>query len=427
MAGGVGAPRPRAQAQTSAQPRRRRHQAASLPIDVIAAIVARSDPATLVRCAATCGDMRGRVADPGFRLRLRHADHRFVPSLLRGLLLGDRESTYRNDDPLDMYLLDATAGSLRRAAESFAPGEDGEPLELYMPLSAREGLVLVRDGDLHVCNLATGRFETLPPEPEFGGLCVLLVGDGEDAGGGAVGRPFQVVKASLVLEEKHRRLVVQTFSSELGTWGPCTEIRTPQIHGRNLHGYSQALRIRPLVAGGAVHWLCFTDTAAYVLKLRVRSAAAAPPRLAVTKLPERFPYNGGRFSNNGWWWWIRHLLVTMAPGGSPAVLVADKDKISAWTQSKHSARWNQQPQVVIECKAISRFLGNVVGEERERQHMRNWHSEQATNLVGFAERSGVSKQIVSCFLDPSIRDKNVYCPYEMDISNWVPSFSAASL
>ncbi|KAF8679413.1 hypothetical protein HU200_045757 [Digitaria exilis] len=415
MAGrGVGAPRPRPQAQASVQPRRRRHQAASLPIDVIAAIAARSDPATLVRCAATCGDMRGRVADPGFRLRLRHADHRFVPSLLRGILLGDRESTYRNDDQLDMYLLDATAGSLRRAAESFAPGEDGEPLELYMPLSAREGLVLVRDGDLHVCNLATGRFETLPPEPEFGGLCVLLVGDGVDAGGGAVGRPFQVVKASLVLEEKHRRLVVQTFSSELGT---------------------------PLVAGGAVHWLCFTDTAAYVLKLRVRSSAAAAPRLAVTKLPERFPYNGGKFSNNGWWWWIRHLLVTMAPGGSPAVLVADKDKITAWTQSKHSARWNQQPQVAIECKAISRFLGNVVGEEKERQHMRGWDNEQATNLVGFAERSGIvliklydcffclnlqSKQIVSCFLDPSIRDKDVYCPYEMDISNWVPSFSAAS-
>lgn len=68
-------------------------------------------------------------------------------------------------------------------------------------------------------------------------------------------------------------MLAQTFSSELGTWGPCTEIRTPQIHGRSVSAYSQALRIRPLVAGGAVHWLCLTNTAGYILKLRVRAAA----------------------------------------------------------------------------------------------------------------------------------------------------------
>uniref|UniRef100_K4A390 F-box domain-containing protein n=1 Tax=Setaria italica TaxID=4555 RepID=K4A390_SETIT len=76
--GDVDVPRPRAQESTGQ--RRRHRQAASLPLDVIADIAARSDPATLVRCAATCSDLRGRVDDPGFRLRLRHAD-RFVPSL----------------------------------------------------------------------------------------------------------------------------------------------------------------------------------------------------------------------------------------------------------------------------------------------------------------------------------------------------------
>lgn len=235
-------------------------------------------------------------------------------------------------------------------------------------------------------------------------------------------------------KEKHRRMLAQTFSSELGTWGPCAEIRTPQIQGRNVSTYSQALRAGPLVAGGAVHWLCLTNTAGYVLKLRVR--AAPPPRLAVTKLPERVPYNGG--------WQIQYLLVTMEAGGSPAVVVADKDKISAWTQSKHSARWNQQPQVVIECKAMSRLLANVVDEERHRRLMYHWQFVQrATNLVGFAERSGIvlikinvyddcffwldlqSKQIVNCFTDPNISYKDVYCPYEMGLSNWVPSFSAS--
>ena len=48
------------------QPRggRRRHKAAAcLPLDVIVEIAARSDLATLVRCAATCRDTRRRVAD----------------------------------------------------------------------------------------------------------------------------------------------------------------------------------------------------------------------------------------------------------------------------------------------------------------------------------------------------------------------------
>ena len=149
----------------------------------------------------------------------------------------------------------------------------------------------------------------------------------------------------------------------------------------------------------------------------------------MTKLPERFPNNGG---------WRTHLLATMEAGGSPAVLVADKERISAWTQSKHSARWNHHPQVVIECKAIAGFLGNVAGE-------RMWRQIQQVNLVWFAERSGIvlikvhdyydycfcwldlqTKQIVNCSSDPYIRYKDVHCPCEMDLSTWVPGFGATS-
>ncbi|CAN6200163.1 unnamed protein product [Urochloa humidicola] len=53
-----------------------RGQQRGLPLEFVAAIAARSDPVTLVRCAATCSGLRRR-------LHLRHAD-RFVPSLLRG-------------------------------------------------------------------------------------------------------------------------------------------------------------------------------------------------------------------------------------------------------------------------------------------------------------------------------------------------------
>ncbi|CAL5085277.1 unnamed protein product [Urochloa decumbens] len=421
--GGGGAPRPPGG-------RRQRHQAAWLPLEVMADIAARSDPVTLVRCAATCGDLRGRVADPGFRrrLRLRHAD-RFVPSLLRGHLVGEPDFSIRipdlDDDPLNVYLVDAATATLLPAAESFPPGPDGEPLLLYRSVSAREGLVLVECHELRllrVCNLATGRSQTLPPVPAFLGYYALLVGDGE---GGAVGRPFQVVKASLVFhqfQQSQHRLLVQTFSSELGVWGPCTEIRTPQIQGRQT---CQPKIGRLLVVGDAVYWLCLTSSAGYVLKIRVRAAAA--PRLTVTKLPERYPYNGG--------WRINHLLATMAPGGGspPAVLVADMEKISAWTQSRHTARWNPQPHVVIRYDAISRFLDSV-GEGR--LHM---HQAEQVNLVWFAQRSGIvfirmyncffwldlqSKEIVRCSSDPEIRYKDVYDPCEMDLSTWVPTFSS---
>ncbi|CAL5084544.1 unnamed protein product [Urochloa decumbens] len=417
--GGGGAPRPPGV-------RRPRDQAASLPLDVIAAIAARSDPATLVRCAATCGDLRGRVADPGFRrrLRLRHAD-RFVPSLLRYFRSGSRTSTTTRST-CTWWTRPRPRCSPPAAAESFPPGPDGEPLLLYRSVSAREGLVLVECHELRllrVCNLATGRSQTLPPGPAFLGYYALLVGDGE---GGAAGRPFQVVKASLVFhqfQQSQHRLLVQTFSSELGVWGLCTEIRTPQIQGRQT---CQPKVGRLLVVGDAVYWLCLTSSAGYVLKVCVRAAAA--PRLTVTKLPERYPYNGG--------WRINHLLATMAPGGGspPAVLVADTEKISAWTQSRHTARWNPQPQVVIRCEAISRFLDSV-GEGR----LLHMHQAEQVNLVWFAQRSGIvfirmyncffwldlqSKEIVRCSSDPEIRYKDVYDPCEMDLSTWVPTFSS---
>ncbi|OEL33372.1 hypothetical protein BAE44_0005605 [Dichanthelium oligosanthes] len=142
MASGAGhdVPRPRAQ---EARERRRRHQAASLPLDVIA------------------GD-RGALR-PGHARALR----RDVPAADKG----ER-----------VCLVDATAAgaiAVLPAAECFPPGPDGEPLMLPRSMSAREGLVLAHKvHELRVCNLATGRSQAIPPGPEFSGCHVLLVGDG---------------------------------------------------------------------------------------------------------------------------------------------------------------------------------------------------------------------------------------------------------
>jgi len=226
-------------------------------------VAAHSDPATLVRCAAASKDLRRSVADPAFRgrLRLRHAD-RFVPSLMRGHLIDTRGQ--------DQLLVEYATGEVTAATGCFVPSGGKTASRLHEPVAARDGLVLVRttgetkaEVELRVCNPVTGRGQTLPRGPRFHGQYVLLVGDGD------VGRPFRVLKVTSVLSKRSGRrcLQIQAFSSVQGAWGPRIRIGIPNVHG----GW---LRRAPLVANGAVHWLCRSDTSYYILKLDVGGAAA---------------------------------------------------------------------------------------------------------------------------------------------------------
>ncbi|KAL6896547.1 hypothetical protein ACP4OV_007119 [Aristida adscensionis] len=432
--GGGGGPRTQARG-------RRRRQATSLPLDLIAEIAARSDAATLVRCAATCRDVRGRAAeDPasGGRLRLRRTD-RFVLPLLRGHLIAKYNHTGGAREK-ELYLVDTTAPDatrLRRAAGAVPPGPDGKPLSVKA-VASRDGLLLhLREATtyrrvLRVRDAATGRSHTLPPDPAFPERhyygsherYVLLVGDGKDDGGaGGAGRPFQVVKARLVpSHHRHGRYMeLQTFSSEHGEWGPYTKIPTPQLEP-SCGSLSDAGR--PLVAGGAVHWLCGDC----LVKLNVRAA-----RVTATTLPAGFPVATAR------WRQRQSQLLAVAPDGSPMVLVADGERITAWEQSKHTAIWKQRPRVVIENAAILQFNGvaGLIGRAP------NW-TYDSPQLVWFAERSGAvliqmgqyygnfwldlqSMKIVRWFLDPSISYATVHCPLEMELSSWVPTFSRTLL
>ncbi|KAL6657125.1 hypothetical protein ACP70R_004905 [Stipagrostis hirtigluma subsp. patula] len=419
--------------QTEARGRRRRRMT-SLPVKIIAEIAARSDPATLVRCAATCRDVRRCVADPAFsvggRLRLRRTGS-FVFPLLRGHFV---ERRYHCSDRKDeLYLVDTTGAAdatrLLRAAGGVASrpaaagGKDFSRLE---PLSSRDGLLLVRKyykqpdhKELCVCDPATGRSQTLPPELKFPDAYdkvryVLLAGDGEDGGAGTVGRPFHVIKAHLVAFHylpRLRYLQVQTFSSEHGEWGPYTE-----IPARQLQQYC-TLPENHLVLAGVVHWLCGRS----VLKLHGREA-----RVTTTTLPASFP-DPDRAS------WPNRRLLAVSADGNLLVLVADEEKISAWEQSRHTAIWRPRPWVVIENEEITRF-NNVVGLI-ERRSM----SPVTIQLEWFAERSGAvlistydygffwldlhSMKIVRWFLDPKITSETVHCPVEWDLSSWVPGFS----
>ncbi|CAD6216775.1 unnamed protein product [Miscanthus lutarioriparius] len=313
---------------------------------------------------------------------------------------------------------EATA-RLLSAAEGFPPNPDGKVIMWHRPLAWRDGLFLVRTTDLprrydelRVCDPATGCSQTLPLEPTFPGdaeKCwqppwaaqkrwqpyVLL---GDDGGGGGI-RPFQVIKTNLVMSEHHRYLETQTFSSESGTWGTYAKLLAPYFHGSSLLRGGL-----PLVVGGAVHWLCVTDAASYVLMLNIRTT---PAQVSVTTLPVSFPRPNNKVS-------LDYLLATATAGGSMMVLVADGDKISAWVQTatKPTAKWKPRPEVVVEYEALLRFR-NVA-----------WPGSFHVRLHWFDERSGFvlvyvgftygyfwldlrSKKIVRCFSDPRLTATSV--------------------
>ncbi|KAF8670376.1 hypothetical protein HU200_050678 [Digitaria exilis] len=434
MAGGGGASSRGAQARG-----RRKRQTPPLPLDILLEIAARSvDPATLVRYAATCRDMRRRAADESFRrrLRLRHTGGRFVLPLLRGHLTGP---TYGRKD--EQYMVDTAAAmaTTRLTRLVFPPTPQGSPHETFEPLDSRGGLILLAVSDnsnhhyyqerihLRVCDPATRHSHTFPfPYSDSSGRSsyVLLVGDGE-GDGAAAGRPFQVLDAKLAFTSV-LCLRIRIFSSEHADWGPCTTI--PITPGLNTAGYAYDLATysKSLVVGDVVHWLYLTPSGSHVITLHV---GATTPRAKVTTLPASFPRApvSRRYHDRGRIKHYSYLLATATPGGGPIVLVADDDKISAWPRYEGSKIWKQQPWTVVDS----------VGELPATTSSRSLR----VSLECFAETSGAvlikiyrrgfvwldlqSKAIVRECLDPRLEHQNVYCSYEMPLSSWLPNFSSS--
>lgn len=139
-------PRPRRQ-----RPRTRRCKHAWLPLDLLLEVAAHSDPATLVRCAATSKELRRHIADPAFRrrLHLRHAG-RFVPSLLRGhLQLGKHNAILRLVDNTTAHvtrLLSAAAACSQ--SQQQPPAADGDlataAVRSWQVVAAHDGLILIQ-------------------------------------------------------------------------------------------------------------------------------------------------------------------------------------------------------------------------------------------------------------------------------------------
>ncbi|KAF8679411.1 hypothetical protein HU200_045755 [Digitaria exilis] len=357
-------------AQAGGRPKR---QTPPLPLDILLEIAARSDPATLIRCAATGRDMRRRAADPAATFRLRHTGGRFVLPLLRGHLTGP---TYRPTKQAEATTTSTCSTPPPPWPPSsprlvFPPPPHGEETFEFEPLDSRGGLVLLAlttttssntySRHLRVCDPVTRHSHTFPlagtPLSSYGCSYVLFVG-GE---GGGAGQPsFRVLEARLDV----LCLRIQTYSSEHGAWGPRTSVPAPGLDVG--YDYHLAADSKPLVVGDVVHWLYLTPSSTHVIMLHV---GATSPRAKVTTLPASFPrapvsprytsdwnYGGRRRKH------YSYLLATATPGGTPVVLVADDEKVTAWPQYKGSKIWKQQPWTVIDsvgelpAKTISRSV-----------------------------------------------------------------------
>nr|CAB3463386.1 unnamed protein product [Digitaria exilis] len=382
------------------RPSRRSH-AASIPLDLVLEIAARSDPATLMRCAAACGELRRQISDPiSFhgRLRLRRHAHRFVPSLLRGSLVD------KCDRNLNLvYKTAAATTRLVPTAVIFPPAQEyrGTVWDVH-PVAARDGLILVRGNFDKLCVYCpvTGRTQHLPRGPTDHGQHVLLVGDG---------RPFQVIKACFVKSSYGcRSLQIHTFSSEQGTWS--CRIRSSSL--LIMHGDEELHRPEnSVVIGDTVHWLYHLDRTYYVLKAHLRAA-----RVTFTELPKSFHVACRSLRDAT----EQILLVTSPPSGrSLMVLVANGGMISAWAQSERTGKWSKQPHFIVKDCGAAMKAGGDLGTMRLQ-----WFAERSGIVLVAAPDSSTflldlqSKGMTECSSSGSSA-----IAYEMDVSSWVPTFT----
>ncbi|KAJ1294424.1 hypothetical protein BS78_01G145300 [Paspalum vaginatum] len=255
-----------------------------LPPDVLLEIVARSDAATLVRCAASCKPLRREILRPAFIRRVCHEPEGVVPPRLLGFLrLGHdhRDKVHGPGPPVGFSL----AHPATPAAESFSQKHLAPLLSRNAavakllnrggdrPLTSRNGLVLLYGGFYsapsgrrppsfpHMCvyDPMAGNLATFCGAPGIYPSCtpctfvLLTAADG-------IGCSFLVVVVDFTgLMDASGSIKIQTMSADDaaagGTWAPSTSVRHPRAQqgsSSTLHGRS---RLAVVVLGGFVHWL----------------------------------------------------------------------------------------------------------------------------------------------------------------------------
>ncbi|KAL6881952.1 hypothetical protein ACP4OV_011424 [Aristida adscensionis] len=282
-----------------------------LPDDLVLEIVVRCAAiATIIRCAATGKPIRRGILNAPFLRRLRRlldrndghdARHFFLPPLLLGLY-------HQAEDPRRPPAFARAAGGAANYPASVAAlppapdlgAADGSAacdFGTYKPVASRGSLLVLRRRcktgarqddhlverhglhpvELSVCNPMTGERRVLPPNDVCDVSHALL---DVDPLAPSSSSSFKLLVADLSCSSP-RTLFVQVFSSEQGEWGPA--MASPVR--RSCEFLLGAGSPRPLVLGGAVHWLCSTRQGNRVITWPWRGEPAPHEAVSLARLP----------------------------------------------------------------------------------------------------------------------------------------------
>ncbi|CAL4911407.1 unnamed protein product [Urochloa decumbens] len=395
--------------------------AAALPVDLVLEIAARSDPATLLRCAAACRALRLGAASPAFHrgLRLRHAGgegRRFVPALLRGFF-HQRRRRAEGEDPRFVDPL------LPRGAPSPEPfrsflSEYTDLFEFYAPAAARGGLVALRSSNpdeeeepsvvttctsMGVCDPMAGSLEFFRP-PGISAHSHVLLTDGCDG----IGCRFRLLAANLQSPQADDRaacccLQTQTYSSDTAA----------------------------LVLDGVAHWLCMSSDhqSYYVLTF---SSKAASPTVTVTVIREEDDDGDDHCRRLHGRKPEELLLVSSPVEGRVSLLVAEQGlEISLWTADAAGSCWTRQ--VMVDAEKVRQAAAPMELPLDGKRELR-WFGEKSGGVLlrvvepvrgcslYFMLGMGTGRVRMLCRFCRD-RDVLVFFPYEMDLSFWRPKIT----
>ncbi|KAK3136211.1 hypothetical protein QOZ80_5BG0429780 [Eleusine coracana subsp. coracana] len=307
-----------------------------LPIDLVLEIATRSDPITLVRCAATCKALRRHVAALApaagrlhLRLRRHAADGRFVPTLLRGFIYQRRDRDEGEHPSLvDPWCQRAPPPEPFRAFFS----EYSDLFEFYQPAASRGGLVALRygsggpgdaahgpwPGGAGVCNPMTGLLDLFRSPPGLPAHSYALLTNDCDG----IGCRYRLLGANLSSTATGHGgggclLRTLAYSSDTCAWGDVTETALPRLPPD-----AKFVRPCPLILAGVAHWLCNSGHSYFLLAFSDEHSTATVTAIHdddgdhCPRLHERKP---------------EELLLVSSADGRASLLVAEEQlKLSLW-------------------------------------------------------------------------------------------------
>ncbi|XBI05471.1 hypothetical protein VPH35_133632 [Triticum aestivum] len=316
----------------------------TLPSDLLLEIVARSDPSTFVRCAATCKLLRRDILDPSFIRRVTQPGGIMPSCILAYLHARPKRNRSNHPAPLLSLVHPATTSASRLIQNNLAPymlRRDVDLLRHYRPVTRRGGLIALRrhkinrsnvfqrNSSLCVYNPMTDDRTYLSHSSAFYPsrhytFVLLTAADG-------IGCSFMLLVVDVgPYQNGGRRITVEAAKSSKvdgAIWGPMNSIGHRHLPFQAFQDHREAV----VLHGGVIHWLFSDNNKILIYDIRTE-------RLGTMKLP---PTNSQERS--------RHLGTSS--DGRLRVLTAKRFMISLWVHQ--SDCWAKEAVINVEEKLLS--------------------------------------------------------------------------